>query len=98
MQQIERVDFEDGNYEFQYGIANQKSYSKLNGQLYVEVSVIPDILSVSGYGGVNRFESKGHLYSHTYTAWYAGGDVSLNYKNFSMAILATVMNLFGGRL
>ena len=36
MQQIERVDFEDGNYEFQYGIANQKSYSKLNGQLYVE--------------------------------------------------------------
>ena len=58
MQQIERVDFEDGNYEFQYGIANQKSYSKLNGQLYVEVSVIPDILSVSGYGGVNRFESK----------------------------------------
>ncbi len=83
MQQIERVDFEDGNYEFQYGIANQKSYSKLNGQLYVEVSIIPDILSVSGYGGVNRFESKGHLYSHTYTAWYAGGDVSLNYKNFS---------------
>lgn len=83
MQQIERVDGEDGGYEFEYGADNQKSYSRLNGQLYVQVNIIPDLLSVSGYGGVNRFESKGHTYLHNYTAWYAGADVSLNYKNFS---------------
>lgn len=83
MEQIERVELKDGGYEFQYGVANQKSFSRLNGQLYVEVNIIPDVLSVSGYGGVNRFESKGYTYRHTYTAWYVGGDISLNYKNIS---------------
>lgn len=83
MQQIGRTDFEDGSYEFEYATANQKSFSRLTGQLYVEAKLIPDILSVSAYAGVNRYESRGHTYSHGYTAWYVGGDVSMNYKNFS---------------
>ena len=49
---------------------------------YTNINVIPDLLSISLYGGFNSFESKGNSYLHHYTAWYVGGDASLNYKNF----------------
>lgn len=84
MEQIDCVVQPDGSYIIEYSSANQKSFTQWNGRLYASVSVVPDLLSVSLYGGVNSFESKGNSYLHHYTAWYVGGDVSLNYKNFSL--------------
>lgn len=83
MQQVACVAQPDGSYLFEYSQDNQKRFSQLNGQCYVGVTVVPDLLSVSLYGGVNRFESRGREYAHDYTAWYAGGSVSLNYKGFT---------------
>ena len=73
----------DGRPMFVYAVANQKHYSRLGGQLSVNAKLIPDILSVSLYGGVNRYDSRGHDYSHRYTAWNGGGSVSASYKGFS---------------
>lgn len=72
-----------GGWLFEYALANQKSYSRLGGALSVSAELIADVLSVSAYGGVNRYESRGHDYSHRYTAWHGGGSVSANYKGFS---------------
>lgn len=84
MQQVDCVRQPDGRYLFEYGMDNQRRFSQLNGQGHVSVTLVPDVLSVSLYGGVNRYASRGNAYSHDYTAWYAGGSVSLNYKNFSV--------------
>lgn len=84
MEQIECVSQPDGSYIIEYGIDNQKRFTQWNGRLYTNINVIPDLLSISLYGGFNSFESKGNSYLHHYTAWYVGGDASLNYKNFSL--------------
>ena len=83
MEQVSRVQQADGSYLFEYGVANQDRLSRWNGQLYANIHIVPDHLSLSLYGGVNRYESRGHTYSHNYNAWYGGGDVSFNYKDFS---------------
>lgn len=74
----------DRGYFFEYGVANQKSFSQLGGQAYIQYKFIADVLSVSGYGGVNKYDSRGKAYSHTYTSWYGGANVSFSYKNFSL--------------
>lgn len=84
MEQIECVSQPDGSYIIEYGIDNQKRFTQWNGRLYTNINVIPDLLSISLYGGFNSFESKGNSYLHHYTAWYVGGDASLSYKNFSL--------------
>lgn len=84
MEQIECVPQADGSYIIEYGSDNQQHLTQWSGRLYANVHVIPDVLSISMYGGVNNFESKGNSYTHHYTAWYVGGDVSLSYKNFSL--------------
>lgn len=84
MEQIECVLQPDGNYIIEYRSDNQKSFTQWNGRLYASIHVIPDLLSISMYGGVNSFESKGNSYLHHYTAWYVGGDISFNYKNISL--------------
>jgi hypothetical protein len=97
MQQINRVDNADGSYWFEYTTDNQKFYSQLNGQWAIVWNAIPDILSLTGYVGVNRFKSEGKSYLHHYTAWYGGGNVSFNYKNFSLygSISSRYRTLFG---
>lgn len=75
----------DEGYFFEYGVANQKSFSQLGGQVYVQYKIIADMLSVSGYGGVNKYDSRGEAYSHTYTSWYGGANVSFSYKEFSLS-------------
>ena len=37
------------------------------------------MLSLSLYGGVNRYESKGNSYTHNFNAWYGGGNLSFLY-------------------
>ena len=73
----------DGQPMFVYAAANQKRSSRLGGQLSVNVKLVPDVLSLSLYGGVNRYDSRGHDYSHCYTAWNGGGSLSATYKGFS---------------
>lgn len=97
MEQVNRVSQADGSYIFEYGIDNQDRYSRLNGQLYANINIIPDMLSLSLYGGVNRYESKGNSYLHHYNAWYGGSDLSFNYKKFSaiVAVSSRYNSLFG---
>ena len=73
----------DGQPMFVYAAANQKRSSRLGGQLSVNVKLVPDVLSLNLYGGVNRYDSRGHDYSHRYTAWNGGGSLSATYKGFS---------------
>lgn len=58
MEQIECVSQPDGSYIIEYGIDNQKRFTQWNGRLYTNINVIPDLLSISLYGGFNSFESK----------------------------------------
>lgn len=82
MEQTERTEM-NGLPMFVYAVANQKSFSRVGGQLSINAQLIPDILSLSLYGGVNRYDSRGHTYSHHYTAWNGGGSLSASYKGVS---------------
>lgn len=97
MEEVSRVSQQDGSYLFEYGVDNQDRFSRLNGQLYANVDIVPDMLSLSLYGGVNRYESKGNSYLHTFNAWYGGGNLSFTYKKFSAyAVVSSRYNtLFG---
>lgn len=97
MEEVSRVSQQDGSYLFEYGVDNQDRFSRLNGQLYANVDIVPDMLSLSLYGGVNRYESKGNAYLHTFNAWYGGGNLSFTYKKFSAyAVVSSRYNtLFG---
>ena len=74
---------ENGNYFFEYASANQKRFDQLGGTLSATAKFLRDIFSLSLYGGVNRYQSRGHTYSHDYTGWYGGGSLSAEYKGFS---------------
>lgn len=97
MEEVSRVSQQDGSYLFEYGVDNQDRFSRLNGQLYANVDIVPDMLSLSLHGGVNRYESKGNSYLHTFNAWYGGGNLSFTYKKFSAyAVVSSRYNtLFG---
>lgn len=97
MEEVSRVSQQDGSYLFEYGVDNQDRFSRLNGQLYANVDIVSDMLSLSLYGGVNRYESKGNSYLHTFNAWYGGGNLSFTYKKFSAyAVVSSRYNtLFG---
>ncbi len=97
MSEVSRVDQTDGSYMFVYAVDNQKSFSRWNGQLYVKMNVIPDRLTLSGYGGVGSYNSEGNSYSHHYTSWYGGGSASFDYKDFSLSgEISTRYNSFYG--
>ena len=97
MEQVSMVSQPDGSCVFEYGVDNQDRFSRMNGQLYANVNIIPDLLSLSIYGGMNRYESKGNTYLHTFNAWYGGGNLSFTYKKFSAyAVVSSRYNtLFG---
>ena len=97
MEEVNMVLQPDGSYIFEYGVDNQNRFSRLNGQLYANVNIIPDMLSLSLYGGVNRYESKGNSYTHNFNAWYGGGNLSFTYKKFSAnAVVSSRYNTLYG--
>ncbi len=83
MAEVSRITEDDGSYIFQYTYDNQDRFSLLNGQLYASVNIVPDMLSLELYGGLNHYESRGNAYSHNYNNWYGGTSLSFNYRNFS---------------
>lgn len=84
MNAVQRIDRQEKSY-FQYSYANQKSYDHLQGRLYLGVTPIENVLDLSVYGGINRYIYRGNEYTHTYTGYFGGADVSVLYKNFSLS-------------
>lgn len=84
MNAVQRIDAEDNSY-FQYSYANQKSYDHLQGRLYLGFTPIANVLDVSVYGGINRYMYRGNEYTHTYTGYFGGAEVSAMYKKFSLS-------------
>ncbi len=85
MDQIDRVEDGQGGYRFNYLIANQKKLRRTFGQLNIEMEVIPDLLSLTLFGGVNRYDSKGETYHHTYSQWNGGVQAELVLGNFALS-------------
>ncbi|MDR2920249.1 MAG: carboxypeptidase-like regulatory domain-containing protein [Tannerella sp.] len=83
MGDVNRVDFTDG-YLFEYISNNQKSFSNLGVQGYLQYQLIPDMFSLSGYFGVNHYNSEGNQYKHNYTAWFGGGNAQFSLGNWSL--------------
>lgn len=59
---------------------NQKSWQKLNSELTLNGDIIKSYLSVSVTGGVNRYISKGNMYTHTNTNFYYRAQLMARYK------------------
>lgn len=81
---VERSQTENG-YLFLYKSLNQKSFSRLNGQAYVQVQILPGVLSLTGFGGINRYFSRGNDYTHYYTNWYGGAQLEASLGNWSLS-------------
>ncbi len=83
MEEVNRIDLPD-TYLFEYRYDNQKSSRCIGGQGYIQMQVIENILSLSGYTGINYFRNTGNKYDHSYTTWYAGGQAEISYKKWSI--------------
>jgi len=81
--EVQRIDYIDGSYLFEYRSANQRNLEQLFGQLNVQYYFIPDKLSAYGYVGVSNYTSRGNNYTHHFTGCYGGGGVSLILGSFS---------------
>ena len=79
---------------------NQKNWQKLNNELTLKIKPIQNMLTFSLTGGVNRYWSKGHTYSHTNTNIYYRATAMFMYKKF-MAYFSSMSandNLWGETL
>ncbi len=85
MPTIERKTDTDGKIVFEYGADNQKSMNQLVAQTYMQYELIPEKLTLVGYGGVNRFFSNGDNYTHNYTTWFGGAQASLYLGKWSVS-------------
>ena len=75
----------------------RKNLQPLDSRATLRVGPIKEILQFSATGGVSHYMSNGHTYSHTYTNWYVGMDVSATYKSFMAVVgLQTNQNNFWG--
>jgi hypothetical protein len=79
-----RID-EEEYYYYVYSSANQKSMTHLQGLLNLRVEVIKNILSISVYGGVNRYINKGFEYSNTYTGYFGNVQIEAMYRNLMLS-------------
>lgn len=61
--------------EFLYTQKNQGAINMISSLANIEYDVIPDRLTVSVNGGINRFINKGDDYSHYYTSYTWGANV-----------------------
>lgn len=75
---------ENEHYLIEYAYANADSHYNIGIQLNLSYKLIPDYLTVSGNGGVNRYRSEGEGFSNEYTSWTGGLALSGNYKKISL--------------
>lgn len=96
MQEVKRVKSQEGTL-FEFWMENQKSFATAKGQGFLRFQIIPEVLSVSGFGGVGHFVSRGNQYSHKYTSWYGGGQMEATVKNWSLggAIWSRTNSFYG---
>jgi hypothetical protein len=63
--------------------ANQRSWRKFNSELTLNGDIIKKYLSASITGGVNRFITEGHTYTHTHTNFYYRAQFIAKYKKLT---------------
>lgn len=80
------------------GIDNQKAFHFLNAELESGGKNLFGHLTVIGYGGVKRYISKGHSYSHILNDFYYGGRINLSYGKWELntSLLYRVNDSFFG--
>lgn len=69
---------------FVYTQINQKEISLLHSMAYVSYWLLPEKLSVSAYGGMQRCFNYGYDYTHCYTSWFFSGDVCAYLGSFTL--------------
>ena len=74
----------DGSYYLEYAPMNWRSHKKINSRLNLQWNVIPDHLSISGYGNVDWYKSEKEDIANEYTWCSAGGNVNASLGNFSL--------------
>ena len=84
MQTINPVQNDDGSYLIEYASENGKSHRSFTSTLSLQWKVLPDFLTLSGYGGYGWYRSVGSDYEGEYTAWTGGITLNASYKNFSL--------------
>jgi hypothetical protein len=94
---IERKTDNLGNVSFEFGAANQKAMNQLVVQSYMQYDVVPNKLTLSGNGGINRFLSLGNNYTRTYTAFFGGLQAVMYMGNWNISgnIDSRYKSLFG---
>lgn len=94
---IRPIQTEDDSYLVEYASVNGKEHHSVNARLNVTWKVIPDFLTISGYGGVNWYRSVGADFRNEYTAWSMGMTMNANYKQFSLVAGANTrpVSLYG---
>ena len=94
---IRPIQTEDDSYLVEYASVNGKEHHSANARLTVTWKVIPDFLTISGYGGVNWYRSVGTDFRNEYTAWSMGMTLNANYKQFSLVAGANTrpVSLYG---
>jgi len=81
---MEQTTYEDG--WFVRSTANQRSWHKLNLDLYMRASFLKEHFIISGSGGYNYFDSRGNDYKHTLGNWYMRAFAEGNYKDVSLFV------------
>lgn len=94
---IRPIQTEEGNCLVEYASVNGKEHHNANARLNVTWKIIPNFLTISGYGGVNWYRSVGADFSNEYTAWSMGMTMNANYKQFSLVAGANTrpISLYG---
>ena len=61
---------------------NQKSWQRLGNELSINAGPIKKFLMISFTGGINRYISRGNLYTHNHTDFYYQAQITAIYKKF----------------
>lgn len=72
------------DYIIEYSVATGVCHHMASGNLNLQWQIIPDALTLSGYGGVNWNKTQATDYTGEYTGWNGGISLSGSYKNFSL--------------
>lgn len=72
------------DYMVEYSIATGICHHMASGNLNLQWQIVPDALTLSGYGGVNWNKTQAVNYTGEYTGWNGGFSINGNYKNFSL--------------
>ena len=80
MAHYERTD----DNKFIYTQINQKEIDVLDAMAYAGYWLLPEILQIAAYGGVNRCFNYGNDYTHCYTSWYYVGSITAYLGKFTL--------------